>query len=299
MFLGCPCLNAATRISVQEIAKRCNASIKIQNDGKCAHLQGRNFSILFSLDEYSYIFNGVRVFGQYATDRCASGLTICIEDWKNVLIPLISPSHVPTPKRICIDAGHGGKDSGACSHSLMEKKLTLDVAHRLRKLLLREGFEVLMTRKDDCFVPLEKRSQMANQWHADLFISIHFNSADSSSAHGVETYILPPFGASSSSRGTSSVFGSDTPYTHPLDERNLLLAYAIEKQLISIHGTRDRGVRRSRFSVLRNTNCPSLLIECGFITNPSEGKRIASDVHRHALAEAIFHGILQYISNEK
>ncbi|MDR0727457.1 MAG: N-acetylmuramoyl-L-alanine amidase [Puniceicoccales bacterium] len=296
-------LNAAAasrqveRIALRTIAER--QGMTIREDGeKSATLTGPNCSIACFLDKSSYVVNGVCVYGQGAAERSLGGLTIPLNDWKYVLEPLISGRKVPAVRCICIDAGHGGRDSGAHSaaFNLSEKSLNLDVAQRLYKLLRDKGFKVLMTRDGDRFVPLEKRSSIANCGKADLFVSIHFNASENPTAHGIETYIVPQQGTTATARLSSPLRAQDNIFcqNNKFDDCNLLLAHSIEGKLIRLKGVRDRGVRRGRFYVLENVHCPAVLVECGFITNQTDGALIAMADHRQAIASAICDGIVNY-----
>ncbi|MDR2341172.1 MAG: N-acetylmuramoyl-L-alanine amidase [Puniceicoccales bacterium] len=287
------------RIALRTIAER--HGMTLREDGeKSASLIGPKCSISCFLDKSSYVVGGICVYGQGAAERSPRGITIPLNDWKYVLEPLVYGRKIPEVRCICIDAGHGGKDSGAHSAALnlTEKSLNLDVAGRLRKLLQDKGFKVLMTRDTDRFVPLEKRSSIANCGKADLFISIHFNASESKTAQGIETYIVPRQGTTATARLSSPLRAQDNVFCHnnKFDDHNLLLAYSVEGKLIRLKGVRDRGVRRGRFCVLESVHCPAILVECGFLTNPTEGAMISQSPHRQALASAICDGIVSYIA---
>jgi N-acetylmuramoyl-L-alanine amidase len=287
----------AEYVLLRTIAERHGASLREENGGREATLIGRNFSVKCTLDKSSYLVNGVCVYGQGPTGHSSHGLTIPLHDWKHVLSPLIDAPKVPPVRRICIDAGHGGNDSGAHSATLnlVEKSLNLDMALRLRKLLQAKGFKVFLTRDSDRFVPLEKRPAMANEWATDLFVSIHFNGSESPSANGAETYVVPKQGMPATARLSQPKLQDRVSYpNNQFDDYNLLLAYAIEKNLSQLEHVRDRGVKRGRFCVLELSRCPAVLVECGFISSPIDGPIIAEANHRQALAAAICEGISDY-----
>jgi N-acetylmuramoyl-L-alanine amidase len=292
--------NPSERIALRTIAERQGMALREEGE-KSATLTGSGCSILCFLDKSSYAVNGVCVYGQGAAERSARGLTIPLGDWKYVLEPLISGRRVPEVRCICIDAGHGGRDSGAHStaFNLTEKSLNLDVARRLEKLLQGKGFKVFLTRDGDRFIPLEKRSAIANNGKADLFISIHFNASESSAAQGVEIYIVPRQGTTATARLSSPLRAQDSVLcaNNKFDDYNLLLAHSISGKLMRLNGIRDRGVRRGRFYVLESARCPAVLVECGFITNQTEGALIAQPAHRQAIASAICEGITNYAAN--
>jgi N-acetylmuramoyl-L-alanine amidase len=167
---------------------------------------------------------------------------------------------------IVIDAGHGGFDRGGIpGQRVAEKMMTLDVALRLRSVLNANGYRVVMTRDTDVFLPLGTRVAIANSYRNALFICIHFNSARRMGANGIETYFY--------SRGS------------------LPLASAIHYYVARGAPTSNRGVRRRGFYVLRRTTVPSVLVECGFLTNPNEAQYAQTSSYRQQLAEEIARGI--------
>ncbi|MDR1437462.1 MAG: N-acetylmuramoyl-L-alanine amidase [Puniceicoccales bacterium] len=285
-------------ISVQEVAQRCNGTLGQSRDDREALICGKNFSIKIARDTCSYSFNGVQIYGQGPTVKSSNGLRIPLNDWQMLLVPLISqPKQYPV-RRICVDAGHGGNDSGAHNQGLglVEKNLTLDVAMRLEKLLRAHGYEVILTRNHDCYVSLDRRAEISNSSGADLFVCIHFNAAEAAAARGIESYVLPPRGTTSTARLSQAMGKKDSTFfpNNRQDEYNLLLAYNIEKKLIQLSGVRDRGVKRGRFRVLEKSLCPAVLIECGFISSDSDGKAIGDPNYRQALARAICDGIVAF-----
>jgi N-acetylmuramoyl-L-alanine amidase len=196
---------------------------------------------------------------------------------------------------IVIDAGHGGEDSGTKSilGNRYEKEFTLDWARRLATLLTAKGWEVYLTRANDSELPLSNRVAIAEQHKADLFVSLHFNSAapDTEQA-GLETYCLTPTGMPSSLiRG----FDDDLRLTFPnnsFDGQNLQLACGVHRALLRVNGNHDRGVRRARFpAVLRGQQRPAILIEGGYLSNPREARLIAEPSYRQKLAQAVADGI--------
>jgi N-acetylmuramoyl-L-alanine amidase len=167
---------------------------------------------------------------------------------------------------VVIDAGHGGHDRGGVpGQRIAEKDKTLDVAQRLRQILQADGYRVVMTRDRDVFVPLGTRTAIANSYRNASFVSIHFNCSTRAGANGIETYYY---------RGDSAG-----------------LAASIHRNVVAGAPTENRGIRRRGFFVLRRTAIPSVLIECGFLTNPTEGRLAQSDSYRQRLAEQIARGI--------
>src|SRR4051812_17027330 len=169
-------------------------------------------------------------------------------------------------RTIVIDAGHGGYDRGGVpGQRISEKDKTLDVAQRLKRILQADGYRVIMTRDSDVFVSLGARVSIANAYRGASFVSIHFNCATRSGANGIETYYY---------RGDSAG-----------------LAQSIHRNVVSGAPTENRGIRRRGFYVLRRTAIPSVLVECGFLTNPTEGRLALSADYRQKLAEQIARGI--------
>jgi N-acetylmuramoyl-L-alanine amidase len=184
-----------------------------------------------------------------------------------LLVVLFFAGSVAQAKTVVLDAGHGGHDRGGVpGDPYPEKVYTLDVAKRVRARLSGAGYRVVMTRDDDTFIGLGQRCAIASS-AGGIFVSIHFNSAPRRSADGIETYYYS---------GRSSG-----------------LAAAIHSRVVRAAGTEDRRVRNRGFYVLRHNRLPAVLCECGFLTNPTEGRRIASSAeHRQRLADAIAEGIM-------
>jgi N-acetylmuramoyl-L-alanine amidase len=167
---------------------------------------------------------------------------------------------------IIIDAGHGGFDRGGVpGQRIAEKDKTLDVALRLGRILRADGYRVVMTRDRDVFIPLGTRTAIANQYRGASFVSIHFNCSTRAGANGIETYYYRSDSAS--------------------------LAASIHRNVVAGAPTENRGIRRRGFFVLRRTAIPSVLVECGFLTNPTEGRLAQTDSYRQKLAEQIARGI--------
>src|SRR5437762_900058 len=171
-----------------------------------------------------------------------------------------------SPTTVVVDAGHGGFDRGGIpSQRIPEKEMTLDVAQRLKTLLAASGYNVVMTRDSDVFVPLPSRVAIANSYRNAIFVCIHFNSANRIGAGGIETYF----------------YGRDS----------LPLASAIHYYVAGGAPSSNRGVRRRGFYVLRKTTVPAVLVECGFLTNPAEGEYVQTASYRQKLAEEIAAGV--------
>lgn len=216
--------------------------------------------------------------------------------------------------KVVIDPGHGGHDTGTISKSgLMEKDLVLDIALRLGPLVEeRLNAEILYTRKDDTFVPLEARTAFANEQKADLFLSIHANSGVAS-ATGFETYYLN-FGASKRDLEVAARENASSERTiHELEsliekilkkekadesrEFAAAVQSALFKDMVRVNRQlRNRGVRSAPFLVLIGASMPSILVEIAFLSNPSEERLLKQESYRQRLAEALAKGVSQYAS---
>jgi N-acetylmuramoyl-L-alanine amidase len=170
------------------------------------------------------------------------------------------------PITVVIDAGHGGHDRGGIpGQRIAEKEMTLDVAQRLRNVLAANGYNVVMTRDTDVFVPLGTRVAIANSYRNAIFVCIHFNATGRSGASGIETYFY--------------------------SRDSLALASAIHHYVTGGAPSANRGVRRRGYYVLRKTSIPAVLVECGFLTNPTEGAYAQSASYRQKLADEIAAGV--------
>lgn len=224
-------------------------------------------------------------------------------------------------KKIVIDAGHGGKDSGALGKFSQEKNITLQVALELGKLIQRNmsGVKVVYTRQKDEFVALYKRANIANKNNADIFISIHCNAASNDKrAYGTEIFTMGLHTAGSNLAVTKREnavilmedsygehyqgFDPNVPeshilfslYQHAYNESSLKLAQHIEERLKRGIGRKSRGVKQAGFLVLWKTTSPSVLVEIGFITHPEEEEYLNKKLGQAQIAAGIFEGLRKY-----
>jgi N-acetylmuramoyl-L-alanine amidase len=215
-------------------------------------------------------------------------------DLRKTIEPLLSGAGLSLSKTnpvLVIDPGHGGVNAGTRSvlGNGYEKDFTLDWARRLQHLLITNGWQVFLTRTNDTNLALSNRVAFAEAHKADLFLSLHFNSAAPNEAEaGLETYCLTPAGMTSSvTRG----FEDDPSFVFPnnsFDAQNLRFAFLVHGALLQANGERDRGVRRARFlGVLRNQQRPAILVEGGYLSNRHEARLIANPEYRQKLAEAV------------
>jgi N-acetylmuramoyl-L-alanine amidase len=218
-------------------------------------------------------------------------------DVSKLIEPIMRPNRLHNAQKIqtvVLDPGHGGVDQGASNQWGTEKMFALDVAMHARSELQRAGYKVEMTRTRDNAVSLEDRVKFANRFKDALFISIHFNY--SGNAEGLESYALAPAGVPSNAANESHVSSADVAACagNAQDEHNIALSAAIHAMVLSRASMFDRGVKHARFHVLRDVKLPAVLIECGFLSNSSEGQRIATAQFRQDVAAAIAQGVKNY-----
>jgi N-acetylmuramoyl-L-alanine amidase len=169
---------------------------------------------------------------------------------------------------VVVDAGHGGKDSGAYRrYGPPEKMITLDVAQRLNRKLRESQLKTVMTRSSDVFIPLDDRVSIENTQKNAIFVSIHFNDSRRRGIRGFETY-----------------YHSGESFD---------LANRIQSKLMTIPNSANRGIHTANFRVLRNANCPAVLVECGFLSNRSEGNQARDWEYRELLADRIAEAIVE------
>ena len=214
--------------------------------------------------------------------------------------------------RIVIDAGHGGHDPGAQARGITEAELTLDIALRLEKLLTKEaGFEVVLTRRTNTYVPLEERTAIANRGGADLFLSIHSNASSSAIARGIETYFLnfAPNPEAEAVAARENAGELRTMRSLPEIVRAIALNNKIDESRDfasmvqnsmytqmrkSNKELRNLGVKQAPFMVLVGATMPSILAEVSFITNKQDATLLKTDKYRQQIAEALLAGVLRY-----
>lgn len=254
-------------------------------------------SISLLLNSRKLIFNDTLILMNAPATVRKRKWVISEADTAGTLGPLVNPSKFLErvgSTLVVLDAGHGGSDSGAVGKGgTKEKDVVLDIATRAKHILESRGVAVRMTRDADTTLNLGTRQVLAKKWRADVFVSIHINSAANRKSGGAETFVLTAEGYASTAQGSKP--GGMCPGNH-FDPANTVLAYDVHRALMKRTALGDRGVKRARFEVLRNASCPSILVEAGFISNPDEETRIRTDAYRMAAAEGISEGILSYLS---
>ena len=264
--------------------------------GESVQLSNRVARIVFNKDSRQAEVNGVNVWLSYPVVLQNGAGFVAEADIDTAIRPVLSPpKNWSRLKTIVIDPGHGGRDPGFHDGSREEKKYTLLLAQELCEQLNKAGFRASLTRTTDTFIELPERPDIARRRKADLFVSLHWNSAGSvrRDVRGVETYCLTPAGAPSTNTG-HDLTGAELKTGNRNNEKNLFLAYEMQKTLVRELGLEDRGLRRARFAVLTSAEMPAVLIEGGFMSHPTESRRIYDPVYRQKMAKAIVDGILAY-----
>lgn len=253
---------------------------------------------VFTVDQRKISLNGVNVWLSAPVAAYHGSLCIMPVDVTTVLQPVLFPKKLRAGQRvqnIVIDPGHGGKDPGNQEGREQEKKYTLLLARELAAQLGKAGFKTSITRNSDSFVELPTRPDLARRRGADLLLSLHFNSGGRTSEEtkGVEVYCLTPAKTSSTNaRGEGANTGSSAGNLQ--NDKNMLLAHQLQKSIVHRVGLEDRGVRRARFAVLRSAEMPAVLIEGGFMSSPSEARKIYDPAWRKQMAAAIVEGVKSY-----
>lgn len=221
----------------------------------------------------------------YQVNRSVDGLKISI-----ILVNKEIVEEKPTDNEggsdgkvtIMLDPGHGGRDTGSISKSrtLYEKDVVLSIGLKARDILEKAGYKVIMTRDDDTYVGLSERPAMANKAKADLFVSIHCDSVESTEPHGTGTFYYAP-------ESNSALYAQEY--------QRSLLADLLQKAMLAKCGRTDRSVRQNNYAVLRESNMPSALVETAFISNAEEAQLLATTDFQTKAAQAIAEGIQKYI----
>jgi len=215
--------------------------------------------------------------------------------------------------RLALDAGHGGWDLGTVGRKgLMEKDLVLDVVRRLGKLVEdRLGAEVIYTRQDDTYLPLEKRTEIANLAQADLFVSVHANYSDDSAARGAETYYTNTYSSVRARTSAADAEGSTTENVNWTNvdirekvQKSRRIAAAVQQALYGVLASqipdiRNRGVKRASYVVLTGTSMPAILAEVSFVSSPADEAKLKSSSYRDKIAEGLLKGIAQYAATSR
>ena len=256
-----------------------------------------NGGITLSTGSQLASFEGTRYWLGYAPVSADGDILVHQLDAQKNLEPFGADAlrFPPVNGTVVIDPGHGGQNTGTQSVAdrTFEKEWTLDWALRLAPLLASSGWRVVLTRTNDVDVPLADRVSLANAVKADLFVSLHFNSGSpNAELAGVETFCLTPVGLPST---LTREYEDDLTKEYPNnahDRQNLRYAVRLHRAVVDATSAIDRGIRRARFmGVLRAQNRPAVLLEAGYLSNPREGRLIATSAYRQRLAQGVARGL--------
>jgi len=264
--------------------------------GQDIRMRSAAHSLQITMDRREMRVDGQSVWLGTAPATYHGAVIIRDQDFRAVIDPILRPASVPRQiiKTVLIDPGHGGNDQGASSRRIIEKNLTLRISRRVAEILRQRGYRAILSRETDRFIPLEQRDAIADRQNADLFVCIHANSAIDHSVGGIETFALPPRGASSTyEKRVSTTRKRGNQY----DPENTRLAYDVHRGALAATGTEDRGIKRANFAVLREAPCPAVLIEIGFISNSLDEARLQSPGYQEHLAQSLANGITAYARN--
>lgn len=285
-------------VAVRDLARIYGAPVRRDAGGRYA-IVGPRHSLWFADDGRRIRLQGVEVWLSAPLSSSAlSAGGIHRADAAGLVDVVFRPwAHLGrySAETIVLDPGHGGRDGGAVGENgLLEKDLTLALARAVRARLAVAGCKVYLTRNDDSFVELDERPRIAAAKGGDLMVSLHFNAAGVG-ARGAETFVLARAGAAPTRAPDPRPSERYRPVpANAHDAANFALGYHLQRQLVRAAGYEDRGVRHARFAVLRAAPCPAALVECGFLTDPEDARRIADPHFRERLAEALARGILDY-----
>lgn len=278
---------------------------EMSRSGKHIVLENKNVRMTLRANSYECHMNGVKFVFSFPVEDSGGQTWLSKVDLMKLVHPVLRPQIIETAgnfRTVIVDPGHGGSDPGATNPLGTEARYNLLVATYLKEFLEREyKYKVIMTRSDDRFLTLQQRVDIANRVRENaVFVSIHHN-AGRSAARGIETFTLSPVGVSHYGRGLkASDFSPKNGNYH--DSANVALATAIHGSLLTSlkdpktreSYTLDRGIKRARFSVLSGVKHPSVLVECGFMSNPYEARLIHNTDYQRTVAKSIAFAIQKY-----
>jgi len=291
-------LGGADYVSLYDMCGRLGLKFVDSANGRAVTVRNGAHTGVFAADNREMILDGVRLLlGSPAVAR-GGHFYVGRLDYERRLLGIFRPDLAPPaprrPRVIVLDPGHGGVDPGTQNprYHAQEKVFTLDVAFRLEKLLLAAGYRVILTRRTDFKVPLPERPAIAERANADLFVSIHFDSAPGNT-HGSEIFAYVPAGLRGSDFQTVPP-RSETQPGNRLDDWNAILAHTLFRHLPASWGTFDHGEKIGDLAVLRTATCPAVLVEPAFLSNDAEVLRVETPAFRQQIAEALASGIRAY-----
>ncbi|RME68538.1 MAG: N-acetylmuramoyl-L-alanine amidase [Verrucomicrobia bacterium] len=282
-------------VSVRAFAANLGLEPAWSEDRSQLRLTSRWSRIEFRAGSREMALNGVRAFLGEPAVPADDDLLISPIDRDRFLNPILAPQlnePLAPIRHIVIDPGHGGSADGTRNDALklLEKHLTLKVSLLLGDMLEQRGFKVSYTRTEDIDLDLAARPAFAREVGADLFLSIHFNSARAD-VRGIETYLLTRQHQRSTGNDKREPDDAVALPGNAFDPWNAHLGFTVHRQMVRELEAFDRGLKQARFAVLKTLECPGLLLECGYLSNPEEGKLIGTEAHQRRIATAIANGV--------
>ena len=297
-LFGTPSAAKADRlVTIREIASKLN--LNVAQPAKKIILSNQTNTVELSTEGREARINGQLVWLNAPPSRSWGRWCLTETDAQKIVLPLLSPATYLKgygTAIVVLDPGHGGNDPGAVSaRGLVEPRIALDIAKRVRAKLVAEGFHAYLTRDVDRFIELDQRPRVATARQADLFVSIHLNAANNHDSRGVETYALtsPSYPSTSDAGGTSPKNGICYP-GNARDAQNNIFGSLLQRNICAAARTEDRGLRHARFVVIKDAPCVAALVECGFLSNAGDERKLMTDEHRDAIATGIAKGIIEY-----
>ncbi len=273
----------------------------LRPSSEVVELKSRWSNLVFNTKSRRFELNGVVVWLHEGPRIHRNDWIITRTDAQRMIDPILRPNaHLRgrTPRVVVIDPGHGGRDKGAVGgRNVQEKLAVMDISRRMRAHLETMKIRSVLTRDSDVFLSLDRRVQISNRNRADLFVSVHLNASTNASAHGIESFILtsPGFPSTNSSdrKRVPKIAHPGTPF----DNRSTAAGYALQRHMLDTTGAEDRGLRQSRFHVLKEVKAPAVLVEGGFLSNRREQDRILHASYRDRLALGVARGISEYFNH--
>lgn len=290
-----------TYVPLSSVATRYSMTLSTPGK-KLIRLRNQWHTIEFETDSRRCWVNDTLLWLNHPARKVGWQWAIEDDDFEKIIDPAVRPYAFlknAGSRIVVLDPGHGGKDKGAVSpRKVYEKLLVMDVAKRVRNQLQARGLTVHLTREKDQALSLSERTQKAAKWNADLFVSLHADSA-TRSAKGAGTFVLSlPNCYSTHSYGKGKPSSTANPGNR-FDLANFILGYRIQQNLVRATRQTDRGLKHARFQVLREAPCPAALVEMAFITNPQEEALVIRASHREKIAVGIANGIAAYLNDIK
>jgi len=254
--------------------------------GKQCVLFSQYSRLVFEQDSRQFQLTGIKANLSYPIAKIGRSMLLAQTDFVDFIDPILRRKIIPKRqvRHIMLDPGHGGGDTGAIAEKVAEKNINLLMARRIAAILRKRGYRVTLTRENDQSLSLKQRAAAVKKTEPDVFLSIHCNSIGNSTSKGIETYIANP--AQTPSSGGNVVAKKAAP-ANAYNCENALLAYLLQKQLLTASKTTDCGIKRKQFYVIREVACPAALLEIGFLSNAAERQLLLQSLYQDKLAVAV------------